>query len=159
MNDKITVCLFTDDMIVTYRKTSDSEKFITQLQEKIDTRVINLGQPTEGSTEYDIYGLEVTYIFDKELYFGMEKSLKEKLLLLDIPLNKYEKLLKAPRPLGKYIEKDYVSISGLEYKKQVKWLQLIVGLASYVTHKYRYELRKCNCIEHIILKKRNQGIS
>lgn len=158
MNDKTTVGLFADDIIVTSRKISDAEKFITQLQEKFDTRVINLGQSTEGSIEYDILGLEVTYIFKKELSFGVEKSLKEKLPLLDVPLNKYGKLLKAPGPLGKYIEEDYVSISGLEYKKQVKWLQIIVGLASYVTHKYRYELRKCNCIKHIIPKKRSQGI-
>lgn len=70
----------------------------------------------------------------------MEKSLKEKLPLLDVPLNKNGKLLKAPGPPGKYIEDDYVSISGLEYKKQVKWLQKIVGLASYVAHKYRYDI-------------------
>lgn len=140
INKKITVCLFVDDMIITSRKISDAENFISKLQEKFDTKVINLGVPTEGKTEYDILGLEVTYMFDKELSFGMEKSLKEKLPLLDVPLNKNGKLLKAPGPPGKYIEEDYVSISGLEYKKQVKWLQKIVGLASYVAHKYRYDI-------------------
>ena len=41
----------------------------------------------------------------------MEKLLKEKTILLDIPLNKNRKLLKASGPPSKYIWKDYVSIS------------------------------------------------
>lgn len=68
----------------------------------------------------------------------MEKLLKEKTILLDIPLNKNRKLLKASGPPSKYIWEDYVSISWTKYKKQVTWLQRIVGLVSYIAHKYSY---------------------
>lgn len=45
----------------------DTEEFITQLLEKFDTKVINLGQPKKVKTEYDILGLDVTYVINKEI--------------------------------------------------------------------------------------------
>ena len=67
INDKITVSLFVDDMIVTFRRILYTEEFITQLLEKFDTKVINLGQPKKVKTEYDILGLDVTYVINKEI--------------------------------------------------------------------------------------------
>lgn len=60
------------------QKKKKTEEFFSQLQKKFVIKVINLGQLNEGETEYDILGVGVIYMINRELSFGIEKSLNEK---------------------------------------------------------------------------------
>lgn len=140
-NKDLTVCLFVDDMVVTSSNFSITNKFIDKLKQKFDTKVVNSGKiDDQGYAYYDILGLEIEYKFGSNMQIGMEKSLQTKLTTLDVNLNHSGKTLKAPAPPGTVITKCKSETTEDEYKKDVKWLQRIIGLASYVAYEYRFDL-------------------
>ena len=140
-NNDITVCLFVDDMVVTSKSLKYSQEFIAKLRSKYDTKVVNPGKPDDqGNICYDILGLEIEYNFGNTMEIGMEKSLESKLPDLDVPLTYTGQKLKAPAQPGTIIEDKNYTTDEEEYKRDVKWLQRIIGLASYVAQKYRYDI-------------------
>lgn len=140
-NKDLTVCLFVDDMVVTSSNRELANKFIDTLKKKFETKVVNTGEiDNQGYAYYDILGLEIEYKFGSKMKIGMEKSLQSKLTTLDVNLNHSGKMLKAPAPPGTVITKCEPETTEDEYKKDVKWLQRIIGLASYVAYKYRFDL-------------------
>ncbi|XP_003667544.2 Ty1/Copia family ribonuclease HI NDAI_0A01430, partial [Naumovozyma dairenensis CBS 421] len=50
------------------------------------------------------------------------------------------KLRKVPGTPGLIIEKEDIKVTKQEYNQKVKWMQQIIGLASYVGYKYRFDL-------------------
>jgi len=140
-NEKLTVCLFVDDMIITSQNLEDANEFISELKKKFDTKIVNPGIPDKQSyVYYDILGLEIEYQVGNKMVIGMEKSLENKLTTLDVPLNHSGQPIKAPAPPGTVItDKNYETTED-KYKKDVKWLQRIIGLASYIAYKYRFDI-------------------
>ena len=140
-NKDLTVCLFVDDMVVTASNIGIANKFIDKLKEKFDTKIVNTGEiDSQGYAYYDILGLEIEYKFGSKMQIGMEKSLQTKLTTLDVNLNHSGKTLKAPAPPGTVIIKCVHDTTEDQYKKNVRWLQRIIGLASYVAYKYRFDI-------------------
>lgn len=140
-NDKITVCLFVDDMVVTSNTLGEAKKFISQLQSVYDTKIVNVGKPDkQGMVYYDILGLEIEYKYGETMEIGMEKSLETKLPELGVSLTQSGQRLKAPAQPGTIIEDTNYTTDKEEYKHDVKFLQRIIGLASYVAQKYRYDI-------------------
>ena len=54
INDKITVCLFVDNMIVTFRRIADAEEFISQSQRTDDKKALDSEELIEVKTENNI---------------------------------------------------------------------------------------------------------
>lgn len=109
---------------------------IELLKDRFRTKVINDGKDPMNN-KYDILGLEIEYTRSKSMKFGMQKSLEEKLPTLGINLSP---LRKVPGTPGLIIEKDNSEFSNEEYVQKVKWMQQVIGLASYVGYKYRFDL-------------------
>lgn len=140
-NKDLTVCLFVDDMVVTSSDINKTNNFINKLKKIFDTKIVNDGKlDNQGYAYYDILGLEIQYKLGSDMEIGMEKSLESKLTSLDVPLNHSGKLLQAPAPPGTIITKCKHETTEEQYKKDVKWLQKIIGLASYVAYKYRFDI-------------------
>lgn len=70
----------------------------------------------------------------------MNKSLTDKLPQLRIPLTDNSRHNKVPGQPGMSISKEDLVMDKKEYDKQVLWMQKIMGLASYVAQKYRYDI-------------------
>ncbi|MCB6599109.1 hypothetical protein LI118_16785, partial [Erysipelatoclostridium ramosum] len=104
-----------------------------------DTKIINLGESDE-EIQYDILGLEIKYQRGKYMKLGMENSLTEKIPKLNVPLNPKGKKLRAPGQPGHYIDQDELEIDEDEYKEKVHEMQKLIGLASYVGYKFRFDL-------------------
>ncbi|XP_003668352.2 Ty1/Copia family ribonuclease HI NDAI_0B00750, partial [Naumovozyma dairenensis CBS 421] len=130
------ICLFVDDMILFTNSNKMATDAIELLKTRFATKVINDGK---GNTinKYDILGMEIEYVKNHSMKFGMEKSLEEKLPTLGIDLSK---LRKVPGTPGLIIEKEDIKVTKQEYNQKVKWMQQIIGLASYVGYKYRFDL-------------------
>lgn len=136
----IIICLFVDDMIVFTDTVEKSRDFVRTLRTKYDTKIVKDCIPNdEGIVKYDILGLEVEYLKNQTLMFGMEKSLTDKLPQLGIPLTDNTRFNKAPGQPGMFITKEDFEMEKEEYKKSVLWMQKVIGLASYVAQKYRYD--------------------
>lgn len=54
INDKITVSLFVDDMIVTFRRIADAEEFISQSQRTVDKKALDSEELIGVKTEDNI---------------------------------------------------------------------------------------------------------
>ena len=128
-------------VFTTTKELTNAEKFIKQLYKRFKTKVGHDGILENNKASCDILGLEIDYDFVKTISFGMEKSLTEKIPLLEVPLNKNGKLLSSPGPPNKYIEDDYLNVKEQQYRNNVKWLQKIVGLTLYVGKKYRFDMQ------------------
>ena len=138
-NSQVTICLFVDDMILFSKDLNANKKIITTLKKQYDTKIINLGEG-DNEIQYDILGLEIKYQRSKYMKLGMEKSLTEKLPKLNVPLNPKGKKLRAPGQPGHYIDQDELEIDEDEYKEKVHEMQKLIGLASYVGYKFRFDL-------------------
>ncbi|CCD23648.1 uncharacterized protein NDAI_0B06160 [Naumovozyma dairenensis CBS 421] len=138
-NNNVTVCLFVDDMVVFSKDLADADKLVDTLQSKFDTKVVHSGELINNSANYDILGLEVEYKFNEHMKFGMEESLSDKLTKLEVSMDT-TKSSKTPSPPNYYIQSNTMDSTDENYYKDVNWLQRIVGLASYVAHKYRFDL-------------------
>ena len=137
----IIVCLFVDDMVVFTNTIEKSQEFVRKLRTQYDTKLVNSGIPdSDGIVKYDILGLEVEYKKNEHLKFGMENSLTDKLPQLGIPLTDNTRFNKAPGQPGMFILKEDFEMEKEEYDKNVLWMQKVIGLASYVAQKYRYDI-------------------
>ncbi|QLQ82258.1 hypothetical protein HG537_0H00200 [Torulaspora globosa] len=111
------------------------------LRRSYETKVVNIGTPDEdGIVNYDILGLEVEYKVGEYLKFGMNKSLTDKLPQLGIPLTDNCRMNKVPGQPGMFRSKEDLVMDKNEYERQVLWMQKVIGLASYVAQKYRYDI-------------------
>lgn len=135
-NKIMIICLFVDDMILFTNSEELSKNAIDTLKSKFKTKVINDGADPMNN-KYDILGMEIEYIRSKSMKFGMQKSLAEKLPTLGINLSPMRKVPGTP---GLIIEKDDSEFTDEEYLQKVKWMQQVIGLASYVGYKYRFDL-------------------
>ena len=136
---EITVCLFVDDMIVLTDDMETSREFVNTMKEKFDTKLVNDGSPQKKTIKYDILGLELTYQFGRKMSFVMGKSLKKKLpnlgvANLDKPMNQ------VPGTPNFYVSTEDFEINKEIYDRDVKGIQRVVGLLSYVSLKYRFDL-------------------
>ncbi|QEU62088.1 hypothetical protein KDRO_F00100 [Kluyveromyces lactis] len=140
---KLVVCLFVDDMLVVGRSDKHIVEFISKLSKRFDTKVVNDGKHREedGVNEYDILGVELEYKKGEYMKFGMQKSLEDKLPHLGVPLFSHPRQRKVPGCPGDYISSgEDLTLDDQDYKDKVKHLQKLVGLASYVGHKFRFEI-------------------
>ncbi|BAO39299.1 transposon Ty2-F/Ty2-GR2 Gag-Pol polyprotein [Kluyveromyces marxianus DMKU3-1042] len=140
---KLIICLFVDDMLVVGNDVKYIKKFISKLSKGFDTKIVNDGshRPEDGVNEYDILGIELEYKKKEYMKFGMQKSLEDKLPQLGVPLLPNIKIKKVPGEPGEYIlSGKELTLNEKEYKSKVKHLQRIVGLASYVGHKFRFDI-------------------
>ncbi|KAF4002600.1 Reverse transcriptase/ribonuclease H [Saccharomyces cerevisiae] len=138
-NSQVTICLFVDDMILFSKDLNANKKIITTLKKQYDTKIINLGE-SDNEIQYDILGLEIKYQRGKYMKLGMENSLTEKIPKLNVPLNPKGRKLSAPGQPGLYIDQDELEIDEDEYKEKVHEMQKLIGLASYVGYKFRFDL-------------------
>ncbi|QEU58447.1 hypothetical protein KDRO_A04650 [Kluyveromyces lactis] len=138
----IIVCIFVDDIIVTGRDEEQINNFIDALRAKYDTKIVHDGLMNDkGTANYDILGLDLEYKRNNFMKFGMLDILKHKLPLLNLPLNKESKYNQVPIPPSIQplkVEKN-LYIAEADYKTHVRKLQQIVGLLSYIAHKFRFE--------------------
>lgn len=137
----IIVCLFVDDMVVFTHTASRAKDFIKKLMISFDTKLVHDGSTDgDGIANYDILGLEVEYMRGEYLKFGMNKSLTDKLPQLRVPLSDNSRFNRVPGQPGMFISKDDIEIDKNEYAREVLWMQKVIGLASYVAQKYRYDI-------------------
>ena len=137
----IIVCLFVDDMVVFTHTASSAKDFIKKLRLSFDTKLVNDGSTDgDGIANYDILGLEVEYMRGEYLKFGMSKSLTDKLPQLGIPLSDNSRFNRVPGQPGMFISKEDIEMNKNEYAREVLWMQKVIGLASYVAQKYRYDI-------------------
>ncbi|EDO17438.1 Tkp1 protein [Vanderwaltozyma polyspora DSM 70294] len=140
-NEDLIVCLFVDDIIVFGKKHKKCMDLVQLLKLRYETKVVNDGKIEKAeSRDYDILGLEITYRRSKSLSFGMEKSLEQKIPSLGVTLNSEKRRMKAPGQPGIILSDSKLDMSEAEYKRKVKLMQKLVGLASYLGYKYRYDL-------------------
>ena len=109
---------------------------ITVLRQKFATKVINDGRNADIN-RYDILGMEIEYIRGKTMKIGMARGLEDKLPKLNIRLDPYRGVPGRP---NERIIKTECSMNEADYKRKVKWLQQVIGLASYVGYKYRFDI-------------------
>ena len=108
---------------------------INKLQFQFETKIVNEGK--EDINTYGILGLQIEYAKGSTMKMNMSKALEEKLPNLNIDLNVARKVPGTPNEFVK--DRELVSTE-IEYKNKVKWLQRVIGLASYVAYKYRYDI-------------------
>ncbi|EJT41405.1 hypothetical protein SKUD_193209 [Saccharomyces kudriavzevii IFO 1802] len=138
-NSQVTICLFVDDMTLFSKDLKANKKIIANLRRQYDTKIINLGE-SDNEIQYDILGLEIKYKRGKYMKLGMENSLTDKLPKLNVPLNPKGRKISAPGQPGLYIEQDELELDEDDYKSKVHKMQKLIGLASYVGYKYRFDL-------------------
>ncbi|CAI4038841.1 hypothetical protein SMKI_06G1900 [Saccharomyces mikatae IFO 1815] len=138
-NSQLTICLFVDDMILFSKDLNANKKVIEKLKRQYDTKIINLGEDND-EIQYDILGLEIKYKRGKYMKLGMENSLTEKLPKINVPLNPKGKKLAAPGQPGLYIDQEELELEEDDYKMKVHEMQKLIGLASYVGYKFRFDL-------------------
>lgn len=138
-NSQVTICLFVDDMILFSKDLNSNKRIIEKLKRQYDTKIINLGD-SDDEIQYDILGLEIKYQRGKYMKLGMENSLTEKLPNLNVPLNPKGRKLAAPGQPGLYIDQEELELEEDDYKMKVHEMQKLIGLASYVGYKFRFDL-------------------
>ena len=138
-NSQVTICLFVDDMILFSKDLKENKKVIENLRRQYDTKIINLGEG-ENEIQYDILGLEIKYQRGKYMKLGMENSLTDKLPKLNVPLNPKGKKISAPGQPGLYIEQEELELDEDDYNSKVHKMQMLIGLASYVGYKFRFDM-------------------
>ena len=130
------ICLFVDDMILFTNNEPMALDVISTLQQKFATNVINDGRNADIN-RYDILGMEIEYIRGKTMKIGMARGLEDKLPKLNIRLDPYRGVPGRP---NERIIKTECSMNEADYKRKVKWQQQVIGLASYVGYKYRFDI-------------------
>ncbi|EDN59387.1 hypothetical protein SCY_3861 [Saccharomyces cerevisiae YJM789] len=138
-NSQVTICLFVDDMVLFSKNLNSNKRIIEKLKMQYDTKIINLGESDE-EIQYDILGLEIKYQRGKYMKLGMENSLTEKIPKLNVPLNPKGRKLSAPGQPGLYIDQQELELEEDDYKMKVHEMQKLIGLASYVGYKFRFDL-------------------
>ncbi|CCC67138.1 hypothetical protein NCAS_0A05800 [Naumovozyma castellii] len=140
-NDDVTICLFVDDMIMFTKEFKYANQIIDCLKKSYDTKIIMDGNSKINElVEYDILGLEIEYTRGRKMLCGMEKSLTEKIPSLNTPLNTAGRKINAPYQPGFKIEDKDIDMNETEYNTRVKKMQKLIGLASYVGYKFRFDL-------------------
>ncbi len=138
----IIVCIFVDDIIVTGKDTDEIERFLEQLRSTYETKLAHDGTMGEdGTARYDILGLDLEYKRNGYMKFGMLDILSHKLPLLNLPLREGSRYNQAPVSSSSEppkVDKN-LYVTEKDYKSNVKKLQQVVGLLSYVAHKFRFE--------------------
>ncbi|BAO40444.1 conserved hypothetical protein [Kluyveromyces marxianus DMKU3-1042] len=138
----IIVCIFVDDIIVTGKDTQEIERFLEQLRSTYETKLVHDGKMGEdGTARYDILGLDLEYKRNGYMKFGMLDILSHKLPLLNLPLREGSRYNQAPVSSSSEppkVDKN-LYVTEKDYKSNVKKLQQVVGLLSYVAHKFRFE--------------------
>lgn len=77
---EIIVCLFVDEIVIAGNNENTINQFITDLQNRFDTRRVNDGSPNErDAVQYDILGIDVEYKKGVSMKFGILASLTKKL--------------------------------------------------------------------------------
>jgi len=133
---QIILCLFVDDIILFTNDRTFAERIITTLKSQFDTKIVNDGS-NPNTNKYDILGLQIEYSKNNFMKFGMEKGLEDKLPKLNVNLDKIRNVPGTPGTIP--TEQKFV-VTKSEYKQKVKWMQKVIGLASYVAYKYRFDL-------------------
>ncbi|CAI1601772.1 hypothetical protein SEUBUCD646_0L01740 [Saccharomyces eubayanus] len=71
---------------------------------------------------------------------GIESSLTDKLPKVNVPLNPKGKKISAPGQPELYINKEELKLDEDDYNSKVHKMQMLIGLASYVGYKFRFDL-------------------
>lgn len=152
---QVILYLFVDDMIMMTNNRDLVNNIIQRIKDNFETKIVNDG--TDDINNYDILGLEIEYMKGHSLKMGMEKQLEEKLPKHKVSLNKPRNVLGTP---NEFIMQQEFYPAEKEYKNKVKWLQQVIGFASYVGYKYRYDtLYYVNTLARHTLYLSNQVIS
>lgn len=128
--------LFVDDIILFTDDRKLANVLINTLRSRFDTKAVNeCNDPVTNN--YDILGLEIQYQKGESMSFGMGKSIEEKLPKFNINLDMKKNV---PGVFGLIPKKEELIVTEKEYKQKVKWMQMVIELASYIGYKYRFDL-------------------
>lgn len=135
------VCLFVDDMVIAGNNKTMIKEFIQTLQTRFDTKIVNDGSPnSKNVTTYDILGIDLQYKKGEFMKFGMTKNLTKKLPNLGVELKDESKYNKVPGSPGLKFDTQALTGDDDQVKKNINWIQRVVGLANYVSQKYRFDI-------------------
>ncbi|BAO40323.1 transposon Ty2-LR1 Gag-Pol polyprotein [Kluyveromyces marxianus] len=138
---EIIVCLFVDDIVIAGNNINTINQFITDLQNRFDTRIVNDGSPNErDAVRYDILGIDVEYKKGVSMKFGMLESLTKKLPLLGVEFKKESRYNIVPGTPDRSLKQDLDIPCDKDYDAKVNWIQRAIGLCNYVAMKYRFDI-------------------